>query len=117
MTNYSSIKLEFLALKWAMVEKCREFLEILGHKCIVFTDNNSLNHLATAKLGATEHRWAAELAAFDSELRYRSGRCNGNADALSCQNPASGCIELGAGVAVPELLQQAIGRDMRFQQM
>ncbi|KAL1281970.1 hypothetical protein QQF64_000773 [Cirrhinus molitorella] len=107
MTNYSSMKLEFLALKWAMVEKFREYL--LGHKCIVFTDNNPLSHLATAKLGATEQRWAAELAAFDFELRYRSGRSNGNADALSRQNPALGCIELGAGVAVPELLQQAIG--------
>lgn len=49
--NYSSIKLEFLALKWAMSEKFREYL--LGHKCIVYTDNNPLSHLFRAKLGAT----------------------------------------------------------------
>ncbi|XP_016300864.1 uncharacterized protein LOC107657336 [Sinocyclocheilus anshuiensis] len=109
MTNYSSMKLEFLALKWAMVEKFREYL--LGHKCIVFTDNNPLSHLATAKLGATEQRWAAELAAFDFEVRYRSGRSNGNADALSRQNPVfQGEVkELAASVAIPESLQQAIG--------
>lgn len=61
--TYSSMRLEFLALKWAMAEKFREYL--LGHKCVVRTDNNPLSHLATAKLGATEQRWAAELAAFD----------------------------------------------------
>jgi len=44
------MKWEFLALKWAMTEKFREYL--LGHKCIVFTDNNPLTHLASAKLGA-----------------------------------------------------------------
>lgn len=107
MSNYSSMKLEFLALKWAMVEKFREYL--LGQKCLVFTDNNPLSHLTTAKLGATEQRWAAELAAFDFEVRYRSGRSNGNADALSRQNPVNlGDVEgLAAGIPVPELLQQA----------
>ncbi|RXN39397.1 Transposon Ty3-I Gag-Pol poly [Labeo rohita] len=67
--NYSSMKLEFLALKWAMTEKFREYL--LGHRCVVFTDNNPLSHLESAKLGATEQRWAAQLAVFDFEIRYR----------------------------------------------
>ncbi|TWW54009.1 Retrovirus-related Pol polyprotein from transposon opus [Takifugu flavidus] len=53
MSNYSSMKLEFLALKWAVTEKFREYL--LGHKCIVYTDNNPLSHLQSAKLGAAEH--------------------------------------------------------------
>lgn len=57
VTNYSSIKLEFLALKWAMTEKFREYL--LGQKCIVYTDNNPVSHLVSAKLGATEQHWAA----------------------------------------------------------
>lgn len=43
MSNYSSMKLEFLALKWAMSEIFCDYL--LGHKCIVFTDNNPLSHL------------------------------------------------------------------------
>ncbi|KAK3524702.1 hypothetical protein QTP86_000982 [Hemibagrus guttatus] len=81
------MKLEFLELKWAMTEKFREYL--LGQRCVVFTDNNPLSHLNTAKLGATEQRWAAQLAAFDFELRYCSGRSNRNADALSQQGPSS----------------------------
>lgn len=69
MKNYSSMKLEFLALKWAMGEKFREYL--LGHKCVVFTDNNPLSYLNSAKLGATEQRWASQLAVFDFEIKYR----------------------------------------------
>lgn len=52
MENYSSTKLEFLALKWAISEKFREYL--LGSKCTVYTDNNALSHFQTLKLGATE---------------------------------------------------------------
>ncbi len=61
--NYSSMKLELLALKWAAVEKFRSYL--LGSKFTVLTDNNPLCHLNTAKLGAIEQRWAAQLAIFD----------------------------------------------------
>lgn len=84
MNNYSSMKLELVALKWAVTEKFREYL--LGNKCTVFTDNNPLSHLATAKLGATEQRWVSELAVFDLTLKYRPGSQNANADALSRQN-------------------------------
>ena len=80
--NYSSTKLELLALKWAVTDKFREYL--LGSKFVVFTDNNPLAYLQTTmKLGATEARWAAQLAQFDFEVKYRSGRSNANADALS----------------------------------
>ncbi len=44
--DYSSMKLEFLALKWAVAEKFREYL--LGEMCLVYTDNNPLSHLQTA---------------------------------------------------------------------
>lgn len=108
MTTYSSMRLEFLALKWAMTEKFREYL--LGHKCIVYTDNNPLSHLSSAKLGATEQRWAAQLAAFNFEIKYRSGRSNRNADALSRQQPP-GPSDLKAmlpGTAIPSDLRQAL---------
>ena len=106
MSNYSSMKLEFLALKWAITEKFREYL--LGHKCLVYTDNNPLSHLYSAKLGAVEHRWAAQLASFDFELKYRSGKSNRNADALSrqYQPEPSGVQNLAPGTAVPKLLQR-----------
>ena len=51
--NYSSMKLELLALKWAVTEKFRTYL--LGSKFEVFPDNNPLKYLqTTAKLGALE---------------------------------------------------------------
>ncbi len=69
-----------------MTEKFREYL--FSSWCVVFTDNNPLSHLSAAKLGATEHRWATQLAAFNVKIRYRSGRSNRNADTLSRQNPS-----------------------------
>ena len=84
MENYSSMKLELLALKWAVTEKFREYL--LGAKFIVFTDNNPLSYLKSAKLGATEMRWASQLAQFDFEIKYRTGKSNTSADALSRLN-------------------------------
>ncbi|KAL1263544.1 hypothetical protein QQF64_006283 [Cirrhinus molitorella] len=113
--NYSSMKLEFLALKWAMTEEFREYL--LGHKCIVFTDNNPLSHLGSAKLGATEQRWAAQLAGFDFEIRYRPGKSNGNADALSRQPPVDS-VEVGQllpATVVPASVQQAVEREPVYQ--
>lgn len=108
MSNYSSMKLEFLALKWAMTEKFREYL--LGNKCVVYTDNNPLSHLSSAKLGATEQRWAAQLASFDFEIKYRSGKVNRNADALSRQHPPA-VQDLDAmisGTSLPQPVRQAL---------
>ncbi|XP_076131023.1 retrovirus-related Pol polyprotein from transposon opus [Alosa pseudoharengus] len=108
MQNYSSMKLEFLALKWAMTEKFREYL--LGHKCTVYTDNNPLSHLASAKFGATEQRWLGQLASFDYEVKYRSGRSNKNADALSRLHlPDSQTAEaIAPGTTLPQPLQQVL---------
>ena len=75
------MKLELLALKWSVSEKFREYL--LGNKFTVYTDNNPLSYLQTAKLGAVEQRWASQLALFDFEIKYRPGTANKNADALS----------------------------------
>jgi transposase InsO family protein len=79
-TNYSSFKLEMLALKWAVTEKFRGYL--LGGKFEVITDNNPLAHFQTSRLGALEQRWAAQLAQFDFCVKYRPGHAN-RADALS----------------------------------
>ncbi len=81
MDNYSAMKLELLALKWAVVEKFREYL--LGSRFTVYTDNNPLKYLQSAKLGATAMRWASDLAQFDFDIKYRPGKTNHVADALS----------------------------------
>ena len=68
-------------MKWAITEKFKEYL--WGQPCVVWTDNNPLSHLDSAKLGATEQRWVAELSAFEYSVRYRPVRTNKNAHALS----------------------------------
>jgi len=78
---YSSMKLEFLAMKWAIIKKNRHYL--LGGHFTVISDNNPLTDLHSAKLGALEQRWAAQLAQFNFESKYRPGKIN-PADALSC---------------------------------
>lgn len=80
--NYPAHKLEFLALKWAVVDKLHDYL--YGIKFEVRTDNNPLTYVLTsAKLDATGHRWLAALSTYDFSLRYRSGVQNIDADALS----------------------------------
>ena len=82
MKNYSSMKLELLALKWAVTEKFCEYL--LESEFVRYTENNPLTYLQSKrKLKAVEQRWAAELASFNFKIEYRSGKHNTNADALS----------------------------------
>ena len=108
MQNYSSMKLELLGLKWALTDKFRDYL--LGQKCIVYTDNNPLSYLNSAKLGALEQRWASQLAAFDFEIRYRPGRVNGNADSLSRQYTTGLSLEREDGMALPAALVEQLER-------
>ncbi len=62
--RYPVHQLEFLALKWAVVDKFHDFL--YGGKFTVRTDNNPLTFvLTTAKLSATGYRWLAALATYD----------------------------------------------------
>ena len=80
--NYSSAKLELLAVKWAVTDKFKDYL--YGASFEILTDNNPLSYLqSTAKLGAVEQRWAAQLAQYNFSIKYRPGRLNKAADALS----------------------------------
>ena len=50
----------------------------------VYTDNNPLTYVFTsAKLDAMGQRWIANLANYTFQLYYKSGKANGEADALS----------------------------------
>ena len=81
MQNYSSAKLELLALKWAVLEKLRNYL--LGSKFTIYTDNNPLAYVKESKLWVAQIRWLSELALFDFDIKYRSGKLNQAAHALS----------------------------------
>lgn len=81
-SRYPAHKLEFLALKWSIVEKFHDYL--YGNTFTVVTDNNPLtNVLTSAKLDAASHRWLAALSTFDFQIRYRAGKANQDADGLS----------------------------------
>ncbi|XP_051793415.1 uncharacterized protein b3gat1b isoform X1 [Acanthochromis polyacanthus] len=76
-------KLEFLALKWAVCEKFRDYLFYAPYFTI-YTDNNPLTYvMSTAKLNAVGFRWVGELSDFRFDIRYRPGKINGDADTLS----------------------------------
>ena len=81
MRNYSSAKLELLALKWAVCEKFKDYL--IGSKFTVLTDNNPLTYVCTSCLGAAQICWLSDLMLFDFEIKYRAGKSNQAADALS----------------------------------
>ena len=78
---YSAFKLELLSLKWAATDKFKEYL--MRGKFTVFTDHNPLVHLKTATLRVVEQRWIGQLANFQFDIKYRPGKNNDNADALS----------------------------------
>ena len=81
-SHYSAHKLEFLVLKWAVVEKFHEYL--YGLTFDVHMDNNLLTYvLTTAKLDVVRYCWVTSLANYNFRLHYRAGKANIDADALS----------------------------------
>ena len=115
MTDFSSMKLETLALKWAVADKWREYL--LPTKFVVKTDNNPLTYLMSKKrLTATEQQWVSALAGFNFTIEYKAGKNNQAADALSRlrrrpQETDSGtetCEQMSISTSVPLKLQAEI---------
>ena len=81
--KYHSSKLEFLALKWAMTEQFREYLQY--QPFLIRTDNNPLTYVLTMpNSDAIGHRWVAAMAGYNFEIQYICGLDNKVADALSC---------------------------------
>ena len=100
--TYSSKRLEFLALKWAICEKFRDYLE--SARFVVYTDNNPLTRIMTQKkLPATDQRWASALANFDFEIKYKPGRNNIATDALSRQECRPWEVNSGAITTVTSM--------------
>ena len=61
--------------------KFRDYL--LTSQFTVYTDNNPLAYVQTSKLGASQICWLNELALFDFNIIYISGKTNQTVDALS----------------------------------
>ena len=66
MCDYSSAKIEFMALKWSVCKKFKDYL--LGLKFTVSTDNSPLVYVKTSKLGAAQICWLSELALYDFDI-------------------------------------------------
>ena len=70
--NYHSTKLEFLVLKWAIMEHFKEYL--LYQPFLVRTNNNPLTYImSTPNLDATGHHWVSALAKYNFWLEHQKG--------------------------------------------
>ena len=72
MRDYSSAKIELMALKWNICDKFKDYL--LESKFTVFTDNNPLCYVKSSKLGAAQICWLNELALYDFDIVYHTGK-------------------------------------------
>ena len=103
--KYHSSKLEFLALKWAMTEQFREYLQY--QPFLVRTDNNPLTYvLMTPNLDTIRHRWVVAMAGYNFKIQYVCGSDNKVADALS---HVGGHLD---GDNIKELLDQSIIKEL-----
>ena len=63
---------------------CKKFKDyLIGSKFTVLTDNNPLTYIYTSCLGTAQICWLSDLMLFDFEIKYRAGKSNQVADALS----------------------------------
>ncbi|MEW8546336.1 MAG: RNase H-like domain-containing protein, partial [Candidatus Thiodiazotropha sp.] len=103
-------KLEFLALKWAISDRFRDYL-LNAKEFSVYSDSNPLQYIFTCpKLDATRLRWVSELACFNFKVYYKPGFRNGDADGLS-RMPLD--FENVQGEYTAELPRDAIETTMR----
>ncbi|GJS59743.1 putative reverse transcriptase domain-containing protein [Tanacetum coccineum] len=79
--NYTTHDLELGSVVFAL-KIWRHYL--YWTKCIVFTDNKSLQHILDQKeLNIRQSRWLELLSDYDCDIRYHPGKANIVADALS----------------------------------
>ncbi|GKC53894.1 putative reverse transcriptase domain-containing protein [Tanacetum coccineum] len=79
--NYTTHDLELGAVVFAL-KIWRHYL--YGTKCMVFTDNKSLQHILNQKeLNMRQRCWLELLSDYDCEIRYHPRKANVVADALS----------------------------------
>ena len=104
-SRYHSSKLEFLALKWAMTDQFKEYLQY--QTFLVQTDNNLLTYvMMMPNLDAVWHRWVAAMAGYNFKIEYIRGSDNKVANTLS---RVGECLDEDA---VTELLDQGIIKEL-----
>ena len=88
--RYSTYKREFLGLRYATII-FRPYL--YGTKFVVNTDQQSLRHLKTKNApNGWMQRWIEDLAEFDFDIVYKTGKTNTDADTLSRYGMEKGTV-------------------------
>ncbi|GJX38117.1 putative reverse transcriptase domain-containing protein [Tanacetum coccineum] len=78
--NYITHDLELGAVVFAL-KMWRHYL--YGTKCVVFTDQKSLQHILDQKeLNMRQRRWLELLSDYDCKIRYHPGKANGSGEML-----------------------------------
>ena len=68
-SRYHSSKLEFLALKWAVTDQFKEYLQY--QPFLIQTDNNPVTYIMMMpNLAAVWHRWVVAMAGYNFEIEY-----------------------------------------------
>ncbi|KAL4283566.1 hypothetical protein GQ457_16G024110 [Hibiscus cannabinus] len=87
MQASSTYNREMFAITQA-VKKWRQYL--LGRKFVILTDQKSLRELTQQTIQTPEQQqWLSKLLGYDFEIRYRPGKLNSTADALSRKTDAT----------------------------
>ena len=82
MSSYPAHRLEFLALRWTVPVKFKDYLQYSQFR--VLTDSNPLAYIIKKlEVDAVSQKWTAELSRFDFDIEYRSGKSNTVASSLS----------------------------------
>ena len=84
--DQSSMKLELLAISWAVTKKFKDYLFHAQHPFTIYTDNNPLSHIMNTKKSVSDIRRLAELAEYNFVIKYKQGKRMNHVDALS-RNP------------------------------
>ena len=104
-SRYHSSKLEFLALKWAMTDQFKEYLQY--QPFLVRTDNNPLTYvMMTPNLDTIGHRLVMAMVGYNFKIEYIQGSDNKVTDTLS---RVGECLDK---VAVKELFNQGIIKEL-----
>ena len=104
-SRYHSSKLEFLALKWALTDQFREYLQY--QPFLVRTNNNLLTYvMMVPNLDAIGHSWVAAMAGYNFEIEYVQGSDNKVANTLS---RVGECLDKHA---IKELLDQGAIKEL-----
>ena len=104
-SKYHSSKLDFLALKWAVTDQFREYLQY--QPFLVKTNTNLLTYVMTMpNLDAVRHKWVVAMVGYNFEIEYVRGSDNKVTNALS---QVGGHLDKDA---VKELLDQGAVKEL-----